>query len=127
MLTDFGLAAALRDDMRKRRLTPPETLVGTADYLAPEVIDGRTVDGRSDIYSLGVVLYEMLAGYVPFAGRDTFQMLRAHLEEPVPALPSAIPGSVREIVARTLEKDPALRFQTATQLGDAIRTQSGPD
>jgi serine/threonine-protein kinase len=122
VLTDFGLAAALRDEMSNRRLTPPETLVGTADYLAPEVIGGRPVDGRSDMYSLGVVLYEMLAGYVPFAGRDTFQMLRAHLEEPVPKLSSAIPSEVRDIVVRSLEKDPALRFQTATELADAIRT-----
>jgi CRP-like cAMP-binding protein len=121
VLTDFGLAAALRDEMSARRLTPPGALVGTADYLAPEVIAGHGVHGRADIYSLGVVLYEMLAGYVPFAGRDPFQMLRAHLEEPVPALPSEIPPAVRAIVARALEKEPDDRFPTAAEFAAALR------
>jgi len=121
VLTDFGLANALRDEVSARRLTPPGTLVGTADYLAPEVIAGRRVDGRSDIYSLGVVLYEMLAGYVPFAGRDPFQMLRAHLEEAVPALPPLVPEGVRTIVGRALEKDPSSRFATASEFAVALR------
>jgi CRP-like cAMP-binding protein len=121
VLTDFGLAAALRDELGNRRLTPPETLVGTADYLAPETIDGRPVDGRADIYALGIVLYEMLAGYVPFAGRDPFQTLRSHLEEAVPSLPPSIPENVRAVVARALEKDPDARFATAAQFADAIR------
>jgi CRP-like cAMP-binding protein len=121
VLTDFGLAAALRDEMASRRLTPAETLVGTADYLAPEAIAGRAVDGRADIYALGVVLYEMLAGYVPFAGRQPFETLRSHLDDPVPSLPPRIPESVRTIVARALEKDPNSRFASAAQLADAIR------
>jgi CRP-like cAMP-binding protein len=121
VLTDFGLAAALREELGTRRLTPPETLVGTADYLAPETIDGRPVDGRADIYALGTVLYEMLAGYVPFAGRDPFQTLRAHLEEAAPDLPSDIPDHVRAVVARALEKDPNCRFATAGEFADAIR------
>jgi serine/threonine-protein kinase len=96
-------------------------LVGTADYLAPELISGQPADGRADIYSLGVVLYEMLAGYVPFAGRDPLQMLRAHLEAAVPALPPQVPEAVQAIVARALEKDPASRFATAAQFAEALR------
>jgi CRP-like cAMP-binding protein len=121
VLADFGLAAAVRDQMSAQRLTPPGTLVGTADYLAPELISGQPADGRADIYSLGVVLYEMLAGYVPFAGRDPLQMLRAHLEAAVPALPPQVPEAVQAIVARALEKDPASRFATAAQFAEALR------
>jgi CRP-like cAMP-binding protein len=121
VLTDFGLAAAQREELGSRRLTPVETLVGTADYLAPEAIDGRPVDGRADIYALGTVLYEMLVGYVPFAGRDPFQTLRAHLEETAPGLPPDIPENIRGVVARALEKDPNWRFATAGELADAIR------
>jgi CRP-like cAMP-binding protein len=122
VLTDFGLAAALRDEMSNRRLTPPGTLVGTADYLAPEAIAGLPVDGRADIYALGIVLYEMLTGFVPFAGRDPMQMLRAHLEEPVPELPEGIPEGVRGLIAHALEKDPQRRFATAADVAHAIAT-----
>jgi serine/threonine-protein kinase len=120
VLTDFGLAAALLDEMTGQRLTPPGTLVGTADYLAPEAIAGRPVDGRADIYALGVVLYEMLAGFVPFAGRDPLQTLRAHLEDAVPALPAEVPDAVRAVVARALEKDPRDRFATSADFAASI-------
>jgi serine/threonine protein kinase len=120
VLTDFGLAAALVSELSKQRLTPPETLVGTADYLAPETIAGGDVDGRADIYALGVVLYEMLAGYVPFAGREPFQTLRAHLEDEVPSLPAFVPEGVQSIVARALEKDPRKRFANASEFANAL-------
>ena len=120
VLTDFGLAAALIQEMSDQRLTPPQTLVGTADYLAPETIAGHTVDGRADVYSLGVVLYEMLAGYVPFAGREPFQTLRAHLEQNVPSLPPEIPEAVRTLVSRALEKDPSRRFASALEFRGAL-------
>jgi CRP-like cAMP-binding protein len=120
VLTDFGLAAALADMARAQRLTPPNVLVGTADYLAPEVIASQPVDARADLYALGVVLYEMLAGFVPFAGRDPLQMLRAHLDEPVPPLPATIPLAVQAIVERALAKNPLQRFGTAAEMANAI-------
>jgi CRP-like cAMP-binding protein len=120
VLTDFGLAAALADMARAQRLTPPNVLVGTADYLAPEVIAGEPIDARADLYALGVVLYEMLAGFVPFAGRDPLQMLRAHLDEPVPPLPATIPLAVQAIVERALAKNPLDRFATAAEMAQTI-------
>jgi serine/threonine protein kinase len=120
VLTDFGLAAALADTMSEQRLTPPNVLVGTADYLAPEVIAGQPVDARADLYALGVVLYEMLAGFVPFAGRDPLHMLRAHLDEPVPPLPPTVPSTVRSIVEQALQKNPQDRYATAEAMASAI-------
>jgi eukaryotic-like serine/threonine-protein kinase len=119
VLTDFGLAAAFAE-LRGARLTPPETLVGTADYIAPEAITGGKVDARADIYALGVVLYEMLVGYVPFAGREPFQTLRAHVEEESPALPPSVPQSVAALVGRALQKDPARRFESAAAFAEAL-------
>jgi serine/threonine-protein kinase len=97
-------------------------LLGTADYLAPEVIAGQLVDGRADLYALGVVLFEMLAGCVPFAGRDPLHTLRAHVEDPVPALPESLPPPVRALVAKALEKDPANRFASGAEMATDIRS-----
>jgi serine/threonine-protein kinase len=121
VLTDFGLAAALAQTMAEQRLTPPNMLLGTADYLAPEVISGRPADGRADLHALGIVLYEMLAGFVPFASGDPLQTLRAHLEEPPPPLPATLPPAVRALVERALQVDPGDRFQTAHEMASAVR------
>jgi serine/threonine protein kinase len=120
VLTDFGLAAALTDLATSQRLTPNNVLVGTADYLAPERIADETVDGRADLYSLGIVLYEMLTGFVPFAGRDPIETLRAHAEEPVPGLPASVPALARAIVERALQKKPADRFASADEMATAL-------
>jgi serine/threonine-protein kinase PpkA len=120
VLTDFGVAAVVQDVLSERRLTPHNVLMGTADYLAPEIIGGEMVDARADIYALGVVLYEMLTGFVPFAGRDPLQMLRAQREEAVPPLPEEVPAAVRSVVERALQKDPRRRYAGATELAQAL-------
>jgi CRP-like cAMP-binding protein len=127
VLTDFGLAAALADVQASQRLTPSNVIVGTADYLAPEHIAGATVDGRTDIYSLGVVLYEMLAGYVPFAGRDPLETLQAHLDESPPPLPSTVPLAARALVERALQKRPEHRFASAEALLAALDEALGEE
>ena len=121
VLSDFGVAAVVEDVLSERRLTPPNVLTGTADYLAPEVISGDAADGRADVYALGIVLYEMLTGFVPFAGRDPTQMLRAHCEEPIPALPNTVPLPVREVVERALYEDPHERYATAGDFARALK------
>jgi CRP-like cAMP-binding protein len=123
VLTDFGLVAAVNETMGQRRLTAPDAIVGTADYLAPEVISGRAVDGRADVYALGIVLFEMLVGYVPFAGREPLQVLRAHVDEPI-EVPLTTPPAVRAVVSRALEKDPRDRFATAADMAAAISSVS---
>jgi CRP-like cAMP-binding protein len=120
VLTDFGLAAALGDLATAHRLTPRDVIIGTADYLAPEQIAGEDIDGRVDLYALGCVLYEMLTGFVPFAGRDPLETLRAQVEEVPPPLPVNVPSNVRAIVERCLQKRPADRFASATDLTRAI-------
>jgi CRP-like cAMP-binding protein len=123
VLVDFGIATHLAAVASDLRLTPTNVVVGTADYASPEQAAGAPLDGRSDLYALGVVLYEMLAGQVPFAGRDPLDTLRAHLNEPPPALPDRVPRPVRSIVERALQKRPEDRFGSALEMEQAIQSE----
>ena len=124
VLTDFGLVLLRADAAAGRRLTAENVIVGTADYMSPEQITGDPLDGRSDVYSLGVVLYEMLAAHTPFAGRDPYDVLNAHVQEPPPPLPEEVPAAAREVVARALQKDPHRRFHNASLMADALQEAS---
>jgi ABC-type transport system substrate-binding protein/serine/threonine protein kinase len=116
---DFGLAHASSDN----RLTKTGTLVGTVTYLSPEQVTAHAFDGRSDIYSLGTVLYECLAGEPPFAGESQAVLYRIVHEIPQP--PRALGADIREglqsIVMQCLEKDPSRRPQRAIELVEALR------
>ncbi|HZI66537.1 MAG TPA: ABC transporter substrate-binding protein [Thermoanaerobaculia bacterium] len=116
---DFGLAHASSDN----RLTKTGTLVGTVTYLSPEQVTAHAFDGRSDIYSLGTVLYECLAGQPPFAGESQSVLYRIVHEIPQP--PRALGADIREglqaIVMQCLEKDPSRRPQRAAELVEALR------
>jgi len=125
VLTDFGLVAALGLVAATDRLTPLDVVPGTADYLAPELVSGAEADGRGDLYALGVVLYEMLCGSVPFAGRTPLETLRAHVEEEPPPLSSSLPPAVRALVERALRKRPGDRFATAAQMVEALAALRG--
>jgi ABC-type transport system substrate-binding protein/serine/threonine protein kinase len=116
---DFGLAHAVTES----RLTKTGTLVGTVAYLAPEQVAARAFDGRSDIYSLGVVLYECLVGEPPFTGEVQSILYRIVHEIPQPprALGAEIREELQDIILRCLEKDPAKRPQKAAQIADALR------
>jgi len=116
---DFGLAHATTES----RLTKTGTLVGTVAYLSPEQVTAHSFDGRSDIYSLGTVLYECLAGEPPFSGE--VQSILYRIVHEVPQPPRALGAEVREelqgIVLQCLEKDPARRPQRAGQVSEALK------
>jgi serine/threonine protein kinase len=120
VLTDLGLVAAISATAQAHRLTPADMILGTADYISPEQVAGSAVDGRSDLYSLGIVLYEMIVGFVPFAGRTPIEAARAHLEERPPPTPAATPQAVRALIDRALQKRPEDRFPSASNMAAAI-------
>src|SRR3954470_8915837 len=125
-VADFGIARA---NGAGDGLTKTGAVMGTATYFSPEQAQGLAVDARSDIYSLGIVLYEMLTGVVPFAGDSAVSVAYLHVREPVVA-PSrrkpGIPPALEAIVLTCREKDPASRYQTADQLRtDLLRFTRG--
>jgi hypothetical protein len=123
MLTDFGVAQALTADGGER-LTGPGVVVGSPQYMSPEQAAGeRQLDGRSDIYALGLVGYEMLAGEPAFAGTSVVSVLSKQLTEPPPPLAPLAPGASPAVVAaitRALEKDPEDRWQDASEFARAL-------
>jgi PAS domain S-box-containing protein len=123
-LTGFGIA--LRGPRERQPPTPPEFIAGTLPYMAPEQTGrmNRSIDSRSDLYSMGVVLYEMLTGTLPFAASDPMELVRAHIaRQPVPPHERAkdIPGPVSGIVMRLLAKTAEERYQTAAGVESDLR------
>ncbi|MGY1916897.1 serine/threonine-protein kinase [Blastococcus sp. SYSU DS0973] len=116
-LTDFGIAQA-RD---AAPLTKTGMVVGTAQYLSPEQAQGLEVNAASDVYSLGVVGFECLAGVRPFDGASQVAIALAHINRPPPPLPGDIPPAVRLLVDRALAKDPADRFTDGGAFAAAVR------
>jgi eukaryotic-like serine/threonine-protein kinase len=123
-VTDFGIAKA--DDSQ---MTEAGSILGTAQYLAPEQAKGEPVDERSDLYSVGVVLYEMLCGTVPFQGDSAVTVALKHVNE-LPAEPAllvpGVPYSLNQIVMKALAKDPDQRYATASEFAaDLTSARSG--
>ena len=119
---DFGVAKVLEED--SEALTQADSVVGSPRYMSPEQIRHLDLDGRSDLYSLGVLLYLMLSGQVPFARDSAVGTLMAHLTEPAPSIVErtgrVVPESVEALVRRCLEKNPKDRFPNAGALREAI-------
>jgi len=117
---DFGIARVLD----ATRFTRPGLVVGTPKYMAPEQIIGRQVDARSDIYALGIVLYEMVTGQVPFRASSEYEFMRAQLERPPTPLREfvpLVPKAIEQVAMRALAKRPEERFQTIGAFMDALR------
>ena len=126
-LTDFGIAKVIGES----HLTKPGFSPGTVEYMSPEQIRNLAVDARSDLYSLGVTLYELLAGRVPFpvtSFNSDYDILRAHTETEPPLIQTLnpeVPSSLAEVVARSLKKDPDQRWQTAAEFREALLSYPG--
>jgi serine/threonine protein kinase len=116
-ITDFGIATAVRA-AQASHLTETGMVMGTAMYVSPEQATGAPVDASSDIYSLGVVAYECLAGHVPFMASEPLAMAYAHKHAPVPALPPDVPQPVADLVYDMLAKTPAGRPVSARVVAD---------
>ena len=123
-IMDLGLALP-RD---AKRVTTDGMIIGTPAYLSPEQAQGFTLDYRTDIYSLGVVLYEMLAGQLPFLSDDIPALLMQHVKQPPPPLRlfvADIPVALENVILKTLEKNPTHRFQSADALAQALTAALG--
>jgi serine/threonine-protein kinase len=132
-LADFGLATLAGDPDESAKSvttthlnTEPGLVVGTMGYMSPEQVSGQRLDARSDIFSFGIVLYELLSGRRPFQGTSAVAVMHAIASEPAAALPHDVPTALRAITERALEKDPARRYQTMRDLSADLRRAMQP-
>ncbi len=116
---DFGIAKSLSDDT-STTLTHSGQILGTPAYMAPEASLEGAANVRTDLYSLGVVLYHALAGTLPFVAQDLRMMIAQHASDEPPEMPDHVPASLRALVAKLMQKDPAQRYGSATEVRDAL-------
>ena len=127
---DFGIAKINEPDGNvDTGLTAPNLVIGTPQYMSPEQCSQETeIDARSDIYSLGVILYEMLVGHVPFSGDSATIVMMKHLQEPVPSVLDErddVPPAVSRVVTRAMAKVPDNRYQTVAELVEDLTIAAG--
>src|SRR5688572_14480011 len=120
VLTDFGVAKILGSQQH----TATGAVLGTPMYMSPEQVQGLPQDGRTDLYSIGIMLYEMAAGRPPYEGDSAITIMLKHVNEPLPDLrlrAGDVPASLKDIIQRALAKQPADRFQDGAELAAALR------
>ncbi|MDX1521881.1 MAG: AAA-like domain-containing protein, partial [Anaerolineae bacterium] len=123
MLADFGLAKV---PVKDQNLTDTGVIIGTPMYVSPEQVKGDVLDRRADIYSLGVVLYELAVGQVPFQSESSIGTMFKHVHDPLPSprlFNPDLPLGVEEVIVKALAKDPAQRFAKAGELAEALRIE----
>jgi serine/threonine protein kinase/HEAT repeat protein len=122
---DFGIAKSIGVGEGSEQLTSAGSVMGTPEYIAPEQIRGKTVDGRADLYAMGVILYEMVAGKRPYDSDKVMSLLMSHLRDPIPPVPTPasqleVPASVLEVIPKAMAKEPPQRFQDARSFAKAL-------
>src|SRR3954465_5056378 len=129
---DFGLAKVTERQMQPGSviLTQEGMVFGTPEFMSPEQAQGRVLDARSDIYSLAVILYEVLTGKLPFSARTPMEYIQKHVMEPATPLNERVPDrrfpkGLEDVLARALNKKPDDRFQSAAEFGEALRPYGG--
>ena len=124
-ITDFGLA---RPEQQAGGPTQAGIILGTPGYMPPEQALGKQVDQRADIYSYGVMLFELITGDLPFDGETAFSIINQHISTPAPAVTSLKPNTPKwlsDLVAKLLEKEPAARPQSMAEVAEMLRNQQG--
>jgi eukaryotic-like serine/threonine-protein kinase len=125
---DFGLATTLRTEdlegvtLSRANLADSEPLAGTLPYMAPEQLRGEAADQRSDIWALGVLLFEAASGHRPFSGRSGFELTSGILRDPLPPLPDRVSPGLSALIRKCTMKDPAARYQSAAEVRSALET-----
>ncbi|HEX7066454.1 MAG TPA: Stk1 family PASTA domain-containing Ser/Thr kinase, partial [Bacillales bacterium] len=125
-VTDFGIAIA----MTSATITHTNSVIGSAHYFSPEQAKGSYANTKSDIYSLGIVLFEMLTGELPFSGTSPVSVALKHLQEDIPEpreLNPGIPQSIENIILKALSKDPIHRYETVEDMREDLQTALNPD
>jgi len=127
---DFGIAKIQQPEgVRDHDLTAPNLVIGTPQYMSPEQCSQTgPIDARSDVYSLGVIIYEMLAGRVPFTGESPTVIMMKQVQDPPPSILDArpdLPASVESLIEKALAKQPGDRFRTAGELSEALTNAAG--
>jgi serine/threonine protein kinase len=129
---DFGLAKVTERQMQPGSviLTQEGMVFGTPEFMSPEQAQGRILDARSDIYSLAVILYEVLTGKLPFSARTPMEYIQKHVMEPAILLNERVPErkfpkGLEDVLSRALKKKPDERFQSAAEFGEALRPYGG--
>lgn len=126
-LLDFGIAKAIEGDRAIDQFeTQDGTVFGTPRYMSPEQAQGKQLDLRSDLYTVGITLFEFLTGHTPFVDRDAVVVMAKHIREPAPLVRKVspdrpIPPSLEKAVKKSLQKNPILRFQNAEEFADALK------
>lgn len=127
LLSDFGIVRLVQKDDSNATLTRMGAFVGSPEYAAPEMIVGAAIDHRVDVYALGVMLYQMLTGRLPFSGPNSVAVMMQQAQQPPPlprSLNPAIPPAVEAVMLKAMAKNPAERYQTAAEFVTALRAAS---
>lgn len=120
-ITDFGVAIALNST----QLTQTNSVMGTVHYIPPEQANGKGSTIRSDIYSMGIMMYELLTGLLPYKGDNAVEIALKHLREPLPSVrkfDSSIPQSIENVIIKATAKNPKNRYKDAREMHDDLKT-----